>query len=270
MTSLPQAGSAPPSLSRSDPSRAARARAQEWRSLRVTAFASFFGTWVIALWFWGIVAIIAVVITVLQFRGLDDFDGTVFAGMHATSKVFLFVMGIILPLTLIAIHVAGGGTRRSFARALVLGFAAIGVTFALTQAALLLIEHWIFTANGWPVNPPQGRRYASTDQFLTIWLTEIGPHIAFALSGVAVGLSYYRWHGIRGTVLLPLTLSPLVIAEAFSGNSDATPLTTGLFGWESTPVLATVLSVLASVALAAALIQWIAGDTPIKPPGWSS
>lgn len=210
------------------------------------------------LWLWGIV-VVALGIAYVGARGLLEFSIAQFARHGALWMGF--VTAILLVTTYTTMHVASGLTRRSFVRASLLNAVLFGLLSALIAALLLEIESVVYAAYDWPhtgvadFDPAAG--------FGVILPAFALSFIAGRLSGLLVGMAYYRFGGWRGTVLLPLTIAPIFLV-----GSDTLP--TGQFqllGFLGLPAAATFLVGLLVLALAAAAYHLIARDVPIRKAG---
>jgi len=209
----------------------------------------------IALW---AVAIVLLAVTVAV--GLVDRYGSVDISIVQFARQgfvwFPFSMAIMMSAGFLNVHVASGLTRRS------LGWASIAVGlgmagfYTVVMTAALQLERAVYGSRGWAQqitdNAPV---FADTSQVGWI-LVDVGLLFASAqLSGLLVGISYYRLGGWWGTLVLPLTVGPVLVV---------TPLLT-------TPLL-DPLSSLARVPIAVALLGLTAAAylvllrrSPVRP-----
>ncbi|ACQ78747.1 hypothetical protein Bcav_0484 [Beutenbergia cavernae DSM 12333] len=247
--------------------RAAAARRREAFMTRQVALGCLRSTWVVFAGFWVVMVIVLAVLTVVQAR-TNALDEPVFAFL-GSSRFFLFVMGIILPLALLAPHVVGsGGTRRSIVRGHYALALASGVTFGLLAVLLTLAETRIRTMNDWPLVTISSSGLADSSEPWLMWFAESAYNVLYYLVGCTVGTAYYRWGGWRGTAALPLALIPAAVAELalqnewygeWYGQSIAAAL--GI-GTPSAPVA--VLGSLLAIALAGWLLHVVVRDIPIR------
>ncbi len=172
----------------------------------------------IGAWVWLIVVLIITAVPHL----VDHFGSVEFSMFGSTStgpQWFLFVLGIILVAVGLGPHVAQGQTRRTFVVQTVAGFVVVGLVFALMGVAVYAWERWLYGARGWPIEPEGNHLFSSTDQWWLVLAEGALLTPLFALAGVAVGATYYRWRGWIGTALLPVTVGlPVVASDVVHGN----------------------------------------------------
>lgn len=183
-------------------------------------------------------------------------DGTVgvtesvVGSLSVTPRQFLFAYAITVLAVWFVPHVASGRTRRS----LVTASAVAVAVAALGYAALLTLAFWlerpIFEANGWPLTLRTGHVFTSGDQVGLVLLESFAIALALGMAGLAVGAGYRRFGGVRGTVALLFTATPMLAATAVlelratSGIGDAL----GVSGLSAPLTLAVILA-LAAVSL---------------------
>ncbi|MFF2623535.1 hypothetical protein [Oerskovia jenensis] len=255
----------PGALTDRDGQRATVRRAAEKRSLRTAVWSMAAGTWQIGVWFWAIVLIIAGIIGYVEVR-TDVLDGSVIDGVvSGSAKFFLFVMGIITPLAMIAVHVAAGGTRRSFIRSTWVTAVILGVTFALVAAVLGYVEWLVFRAQGWSPDLGRAQLYADGGQVGTAFLVQLFFCGVYWLSGAAIGMGYYGYGVWRGTFAIPLFLVPLVLVElAFQSGYFGRPFAQAI-GLGNAQVLTAVAGGLLSLAAAAFAFHLVTRSVAIAP-----
>lgn len=202
------------------------------------------------LWFWAICIVGAAVAVVVT-----DRFGTVNVSVlqfvrNGPMVWFLFALGIIVSTTYLGVHVANGMTRRSF----VIGGLVAGVVAALlhavTGAALLLLEGALYDRMGWDHDAAPGEQYVRG-----VWETGVGPLLldhtlttaAGVLTGMLVGITYYRLGGWWATLALPLTMVPILYVMFATSWSEAP-----FVPWDLPPVSAHVFGGVGSVAAAVA------------------
>lgn len=235
---------------------------QERRGLRTSAYALFVGTWRIGLYYWLTVVIISGVVTAV-IDGWDELDGSVADGILGSAPIFLSVMGLIVSLGLLPLHLVGGVTRRSFARGLVVAAVGLAVTFGFVGAIGMLVEYVVFSAADWSTAVHEPGLYDSSGDFFQIWLSWTLSGIAYTLAGAAIGLGYYRWGALLGTVQLFVAVALGALSELVLGAG----LTRGVFGriFDDGPpvVVAVVISLAASAALAY-LLERTVREIPLR------
>jgi hypothetical protein len=245
--------------------RAAARRTTEKRSLRTAVWSMAVGTWQIGVWFWAIVLIIAGGIGYVEVR-TDILDGSVIDGVvSGSAKFFLFVMGIITPIAMIAVHVAAGGTRRSFIRSTWLTAVILGLTFAAVAAGLGYVEWLVFRAQGWAPELDRAQLYADGGQVGTAFLVQLFFCGVYWLSGAAVGMGYYGSGVWRGTFALVPLLLPMVLVElAFQSGYFGKPFAQAV-GLADAQVLTAVAGGLVALAAAAFTFHLVTRSVAIAP-----
>lgn len=169
----------------------------------------------LAAWFWGFV----VVATLVAFLVVDHFtDVRVSIVQYASYALawFPFSLMIIVATMSFTIHVASGMTRRSFVRASLASSVVVAVGFGLVMTLLLLAEGGVYGALGIPHGGPgtgdENGIVAGVWEsgVLASWGTYSLIVLAGMVSGLLVGACYYRFKWLRGTLLLPLALVPVL------------------------------------------------------------
>lgn len=234
----------------------ARAASPTRHALRTSVAA----TATLGAWFWVVVLVGATVGTVVAARVAGSVDVSVIAFARQGAIWFPFSLTIVLVATYLRVHVAAGMTRRSFVRATLLAALAAGAGHTVVMTVLVLAERALHGVLGWDAR--------ITDTLLPgphatvgALLAELGPVLVLAnLSGLLVGVVYLRTGGWWGTVALPLTVGPLLLAQALDGTED------GLLRWlpEAAVAPAHVLgTALLGAAVAAAYVALVRG-APVR------
>ncbi|OLT48620.1 hypothetical protein [Cellulosimicrobium sp. CUA-896] len=261
MTDLAGAGGAPRPTT--EQARRAVVAAHHRRGVRATAEYMVGATWYIGVWFWAIALAVGGIIVAAQSRA-GDVDVSALNGPAGSAKFFLFVMGIVLPLTLVVVHLASGGTRRSFLHGTVAGAAVVGVTFGLVAALLAWAERWLYDRLGWQTAWPHGQLYDDGSQFGLVLLVQTVFCVVYYLSGTTIALGYYRTGGWLGTALLPLALVPVALSElvlqsGFFGEAFARAL-----GLDGTSAWLGLAGGVVAAALAVVLLHRFVRDVPLR------
>ncbi|MEK8227469.1 hypothetical protein NKG05_17260 [Oerskovia sp. M15] len=245
--------------------RATVRRTAEKRWLRVAAWSMSVGTWQIGLWFWVIVLITAGIIGYVEVR-TDILDGSVIDSIvGGPAKFFLFVMGILTPISFIAVHVAAGGTRRSFIRSTWCTAVILGLTFALVAAALGYVEWLVFQAQGWSPELDQVQLYTDGGQFGVAFLVQAFFCSVYWLTGAAIGMGYYGLGVWRGTfAILPLVLPVVLVELAFQSGYFGKPFAQAV-GLADAQVLTAVGGGLVALAAAAFMFHLVTRSVAIAP-----
>lgn len=216
----------------------------------------------LAAWFWAIAVVaVTIALVVVDRVGTVEVSIAQFAAQGATW--FPFAIAIILTGSQIGVHVANGMTRRSFLRAALLSVLVSALVYALVMSTLLLVEGAVFDRMGWPHVPDGEDRSAWQDGFGPALLDYGLLFLAGQVSGLLVGITYYRFGGWWGTLLLPLTVAPVLLIQL------AGPLVGGsrTVGDIVVPSAVGVAIALALIGLAAYAFARVTRDVPIRPIG---
>ncbi|KAE8762782.1 hypothetical protein [Georgenia thermotolerans] len=237
-------------LTTTSPARAPWLRAARW-NLR--------GQATIGVWLWATMAVVGTVVIAL----LDRFaavEASIFEFSRHGALWTGFSMAIIFCVAGLAAHVATGLTRAAFVRATVAVGVLVGVTYAVLAGVALELEGLVYAAKGWSHVGLDAQNGFDPSAGLGVIPGLALSFVAGQLSGLLVGMGYYRLGGWCGTVVLPLTLAPIYLV-----GSPALP--TGQFQLlaplaPSGPVTAVVSVVV--LALAALAYYLLARDVPIR------
>lgn len=245
-----EAGSAPGAAAASGSARA-QARVASWY-LWVQLY--------LAAWFWGIGLALIVVVTLVLSR-FGELDRSVVALAHSPAVWFPFAMAIVSVTSMLAVHVASGGTRRTFLRGQLAATAATALVYAALFTAALWIEGRVYDARGWTQEVGSSRLFTDSSEVGLVALDHALVFLAAGIGGLLVGISYYRARGLLGTLLLPATVGPVVLVSELVGRTSGDWIEWAGLG--STPARALV-----SLAVIVALGVAFAAATrrvPIKP-----
>lgn len=128
---------------------------------------------------------------------------------------FLFSVGVIIVAACLTPHVANGMTRRSFVVGTLTATVIGSLLFAAASAGILLLEGVVYDRMGWGHHAVEGDSYTAG-----VWEAGVGTllldhalvTVAGSVTGLLVGVTYYRLGGWWGTLALPLTLLPILAA----------------------------------------------------------
>ncbi|WP_125776363.1 hypothetical protein [Antribacter gilvus] len=168
---------------------------------------------VVGLWFWLILLLVAAVLVVIELRTGSIGPGSVVENILVSPRWFALVMGLIVPVGVLTVHLAAGGTRKALVDGIVRAALFSGGAYGVATAALLLLERLAFflADREWF----RGDGSADARGFSISILSEGLSIATYLLVGVAIGIGYYRYGGWLGTVLIPLFLIPCAVADAF-------------------------------------------------------
>lgn len=243
--------------------RPARRRSQ-WR--RAAAW-SLGANLYLAAWFWAIAVVgVTVALVIIDRVATVEMSIMQFASQGATW--FPFAVAITFVTSQIGVHVANGMTRRAFIRAHLLSVVVSAAAYTLLMSTAMAVEGAVYDRLGWPHVPGDVERALWQDAFAPSLLEYGLVFLAAQMSGLLVGIAYYRFGGWWGTLLLPLTVAPVVLVQiagpvlggTWNGREISEPLGTGV------PVSAWgfLAGALVLIALAALAFSRLARDVPVR------
>ncbi|MBW9208784.1 hypothetical protein KV102_00950 [Mumia sp. zg.B53] len=236
------------------------AQAQEQRGTVTSAYTLFLGTWQIGAYFWIAVATITVAVAYVIDRW-GDLESSTGDGFLGSAPAFLGVMGLIMPPSILTLHVVGGATRRSLFRGTIVAAVGLGITFALLGAIGMLVESLVLDALDLPTVTLDAHLYDSSGDFFGIWLSWSLSGLSYFLGGAAIAFGYYRWGALLGTVQTIGVVLLVLGADMLMGGGPSPQV---LGGVESlSAVLLVSLSLLAS-AVVALILYLTLRDIPLK------
>src|SRR5690625_943184 len=120
---------------------------------------------------------------------------------------FLFSVGVFIVAACLTPHVANGMTRRSFVVGTLTATVIGSLLFAAASAGILLLEGVVYDRMGWGHHAVEGDSYTAG-----VWEAGVGTllldhalvTVAGSVTGLLVGVTYYRLGGWWGTLALPL------------------------------------------------------------------
>lgn len=175
---------------------------------------------------------------------------------------FQFAMMVAVFVWYATVHVANGLTRRSLTIGSLMAGLGSALFYAITITALLLIERFVFDQFGWSHLAADGSGEVLADGAWAYFYGAFLMFIASNLSGLLVVATYSRVGGWRGTLFLPLTVSPLLLMPLFvtSGAGQMSFFDRSVF---DLGVLGSVIA-LAIIAIAAWAYFGLLRRIPIK------
>lgn len=170
------------------------------------------------LGFWAVMSLFFLIIVTLfgafgdlAFRGVEV---TMWEGSaNQAPRWFLFVMGIMQVTMTLPVLIAHGITRKAFWRA--------GLAFVVFSALLFTVlvmvgmglETALFSANGGVSRLPDTYPMASAGNAVAYTAISFLAMAGYMLSGLLIGLVYYRMRVWQAIVLTPLALLPIIGAQ---------------------------------------------------------
>lgn len=219
-----------------------RRRPPQWR--RATTWLSHVQIF-LACWFFGVVLVVAIPGVLIASRYTDIAVSVLSMGLHAATWI-PFSMSILTIASYLTAHVAAGMTRRSFSTGALLAAALTGALYTVAFTVLLAVERWLYSTAGW--------RHASISHDGLVFdpgvLTLAGGLMLLitsaTVSGLLVGLFYYRLGAWWGTLALPVGLAPLVLISLLTLDPERqfTPWSLPFITASTQPLLAILILVI--------------------------
>ncbi|GAA1144910.1 hypothetical protein [Ornithinicoccus hortensis] len=173
------------------------------------------------LWAWGLITVLVVAVLAIVGQSVHVVVSG-FAISHHGLLWFPFSIAIMVTVTYLPLHVGSGMTRSSFIKAALLGNVLIGVLNAAFTMVGLLIEREIYHRLGWFHGSTNAKGVEVLDGgALTYGIGLTLLFVSGMLSGLLVGVAYYRAGGWWGTLTLPLTLLPIAVTSLIGLVDDS-------------------------------------------------
>jgi hypothetical protein len=165
------------------------------------------------VWFWAVLALVFVTIGWLMER-LGTLDRSVWEMAGTAPRWGLFVLGIVFATMYLPVLVAHGVTRRAAA----LAGGAAGLLLGLVAAAVMLAGYLVERAVYIGIDRAQyleREHLFRTPVEAHLVLTEYAlVFVAYLVSGWLVGIGYYRFGWILGTLFLVPAMTPAAGVDA--------------------------------------------------------
>lgn len=199
-----------------------RAGARQWTRASRSYFAVYAFLWT---WMWAIALPAAAVAMIIVDR-VATVDTSILQFVRSGPAVWmLFSVAIIVTASYLPVHVANGMTRRSVIRGALMAAVLGSLLFGVAMGLAMLAEGAVYDALGWAQDTVAG-----DDGAAGVWQVGIVPMLldyvlaclGGAVSGLLVGIVYYRAGGWWGTLTLPLTVLPALAVTFIAGGVQAT------------------------------------------------
>jgi len=208
-------------------------------------------------WIWAIVLVVTLGVPfAVDFFG--GHTGSIYSGASQAPRWFLFVLAIIVVAEGLGPNIALGVTRRAFVSQHVAGFAVVAAVFGVVSLAMTFVERWFYERLGWPLETFYGQHPVATDPWPLVYVDHALLLAVYAVAGLAVGAVYYRWRGWIGTLALPLTVGPVLLAATVLPHVDATD-TAEVLRLDGLPYVAGL-----AIAVAAAAWLWATAHVALR------
>lgn len=192
-------------------------------------------------WFLGIATLVTLVLVPPMIQHFQaDITGSVWAYFARSGPSwFVFSLGISVSQYL-PVLIAQGVTRRRFVEGAALALAGTALLVGVLVVVGYVVEARLFSAYGVEA-ATLGSIFGAGNQPVFVVVESCLRSLLFGLTGVLVGITYYRVGGWLGTALLPFTcIAPLalglvIITQSLNAKvfdwAAMTPATTAGFGW---------------------------------------
>jgi len=195
----------------------------------------------LAAWFWGM-AIVVVTAAIVVITVVGEVNMSIMAFARQGAVWFPFSVLIAITAAYLPVHVAAGLTRRSLALGSLVAALGTALVYSAAYCGLMLVERAVFGALDWQWRIFDDVPLASTDM-ATMLVSTVLLLVVADVSGLLVGISYQRLGGWWGTLALPLTAGPVVLAFAIF-EVDAGPFSTSEWFGGARPLLVASLATL--------------------------
>lgn len=200
-------------------------------------------------WAWAIAVVVVVVILAIVSRSVNiELSGVAFS--HHAFLWFPFSIAIMVTTSLLTTHVAAGMTRASFIKGAIIAAVATGIGNAVVATLLLVAESAVYDRLGWVHGSDDAGRAVLQDGALAY---AVGLALLFSagmVSGLLVGVCFYRFGGLGGILALPLALSPILLTGwlGMPGDDQWTAWGTAPGGVPTHPLLGVLVLAVAATA----------------------
>lgn len=215
-----------------------------------------------ALWFWGIALVVALVaLAVLGSRVDVEMSAVQFVRVPAIW--FPFGMMIAIVAATLTPLLGMGMTRRAFVRGALVAAVLTGIGYSIAVTLGLVVEGLVYDGFGWLHLDEDGRPVLGANAALTT-LGAAAYYVAGTVSGLLVGITYYRFGGWVGTLTLPISVSPVLLTSLLIVDAEN--------AWRPFDIAITMPNraltafvTLAILAFAASAFRLVAQTTPVRP-----
>ena len=171
----------------------------------------------VAVWFWCIAVVAVVVVTAITSRFVDP-SWSIVAWARQGVIWTLFSLAIAVAAAALPAAVAAGVTRRSFVRGAVAAQVVCGLGYTVVMVAALQVERVVHGALGWGFEIRDFTLDPSGTSLGLLLADYASTFVVAGLSGLLVGAIYLRGRGWWGTLTLPLTVAPIILAGGLIGS----------------------------------------------------
>jgi len=245
---------------------AAPARAHHRAATRAARRRFLRALFVAGAWFWACWAVLVLSLPVIVDRWGGEAEGLTYDAAGGPVRWVAFAVGAVVTAGTLTVHVAAGGTRRSFVEGGLRAAAVAGPVLGALVVLLTLAERGVYQAldRYWQgpaaplgVDSPTGVAVQVVGEALVV--------VTYLLVGIAVVAGYRRAGPWRGTLLVLPLLVPCALADlATRTGVFGIPLRGG-YDDVVLGVVGTVGGTLVAAALAAVVASRMLHPVPFRP-----
>jgi hypothetical protein len=220
------------------------------------------------VWFLPIVIVIFLGAGVVQ-ASLGGWGDDSWASMWESSlqpmRYFPMAMTIMVGASMLPNQVSHGMTRKESSIGIVLMIGVVSLALAVIGAISLGVEDVIY---GWAGESPEytvPHLYADAGDVPLVIAQYALLTSAHMATGWLIGSTYYRFGGLIGTALLPLTVLPAIAVELVLAVSYFGEIAQNTFGWERPSLAIVIPACLAITAATCYLTYRFVGRLAVKP-----
>ncbi|WP_407320433.1 hypothetical protein UQW22_08250 [Isoptericola halotolerans] len=247
------------------PSRAALAAVSQRRATRRATRSMAVPSLLVGTGFWVFFATAAVVVPFVVDRAGGHMDVGVLVAAEYSARWFAFSLGLITCSTILATHLAAGGTRRALRDAALVTAVVTAPAYGVLRALATVAEREVFRAVGWPWSEPEGGLATGSGGVLATAGAEVLVVVVYVLVGCAVAIGYTSDGPWRGTLLLLPGLVLLGLVELATRSGWATDVLGSLLPDEASGTVAGIVVALAAIGLSAVWLHLRLRTVRLRP-----
>ncbi|GAA1994153.1 hypothetical protein GCM10009718_34950 [Isoptericola halotolerans] len=169
--------------------------------------------------FWLVYAVVAVVVPLLVRRAGNEMEHGVLATSDYIARWVAFGTAIAMLATILATHLAAGGTRRALRDGAIRAAVIAGVVYAAIGALATVGERGLFGALGWTWQRADALT-TGDGAFAVELVADTFATAVYVLVGCAVVAGYQSHGGWRGTLLVVPGLVPLALVDLVTAGGS--------------------------------------------------
>ncbi|MGF0118185.1 hypothetical protein ACQFYA_17970 [Promicromonospora sp. Marseille-Q5078] len=221
---------------------------------------------VAGIWFWAAWALLVLSLPLIVDRWGGEADGLTYDAAGGPVRWVAFAVGIVVTAGTLTVHVAAGGTRRSFVDGALRAAAVAGPVLGALVVLLTLAERGVYAQLGRSWQGPSAPLGVDTPTGVVVQVVgEALVVVTYLLVGVAVAAGYRRAGAWRGTLLVLPLLVPCALADLATRTGVFSIPLRGGYDDVALGVVGTVGGTLLAAALAAVVAGRMLHPVPFRP-----